>query len=313
MISKTRSRLASALLAIGLASASSSGCALFGSNSESTVARGKYYASGNAYYDEFFVDLYLLQVGMADAPKVPEAERQRLVQLLQLEPQATPAMIELRLHEEALNLSRAGVHLRLDQSSLADGPEAARTVVRSNALPKQDPALTLLATVETTSTQLLRWSLTMKQKEQSLGQLELMTIRLDAGVDRAFSQAPVGKPNEVKQNLADAHKLIPLMRARCEAVRSSTEQLLAALTHGLDTDDGSIGPPLVADPAKAEPPPETSPAPDVAKKPAGKKAKPASTPPIAHPKSPAAASESDAPAKPRAPSKPAAPPRDFEP
>ena len=156
----------------------------------------------------------------------------------------------------------------------------------------------------------------MKQKEQALGQLELMTIRLDAGVDRAFSQAPVGKPNEVKQNLADAHKLIPLMRARSEAVRSSTEQLLAALTHGLNTDDGSIGPPLVADPAKAETPPETSTAPDAAKKPAGKphpKAKPASSPPTAHPKSPAAASDSDAPAKPRAPSKPAAPPRDFEP
>ncbi|HEY0462962.1 MAG TPA: hypothetical protein VGC79_02080, partial [Polyangiaceae bacterium] len=191
MISKTRFRVALALLATGLGMTSVGGCAPFGSNAESTVAKGKYYASGNAYYDQFFVDLYLLQVGMADAPKLPEAERLRLVQLLQLEPQATPAMIELRLREEALSLSRAGVHLRLDQSSPAGGPEAARTEIRSNARPKQDPALTLLATVETSSTHLLRWALTMKPKEDALNRLDLMTIRLDAGVDRAFSQAPV--------------------------------------------------------------------------------------------------------------------------
>lgn len=316
MISKTRSRLALTLLAISLGSASSSGCALFGPRPESTVAQGKYYASGNAYYDQFFVDLYLLQVGLADAPKLPEAERQRLIQLLQLEPEATPATIELRLHEEALSLSRAGVHLRLDQSSLTADPEAARTAIRSNARPRQDPALTLLTTVETSSGNLLRWALTMKQKEDALGRLDLMTIRLDAGVDRAFSQAPVGKPSEVKKNLADAHKLIPLMRARAEAVRASTEQLLAALTHGLNTDDGSLGPPL--DPSKTETPPDAGAAADAAKKAAAKphpKAKPASAapPPAARPKSPAAGGDSDEPAKPRPASKPAAPPRDFEP
>ena len=316
MRTKTRSGLAWALLASALAAGSMSGCALFGSHSESTVAQGKYYASGNAYYDEFFVDLYLLQVSMAQAPKTPEAEALRLTQLLQLEPQATPAMIEQRLHEEALSLSRAGVHLRLDQSSPTDRPEAARALIRSNARPKENPAALLLATVESSSTTLLRWLLTMKQKEEALGRLDLMTIRLDAGVDQAFAQAPVGKPSEVKKNLADAHKLIPLMRARSEAVRANTEQLLAALTHGINTDDGSIGPPL-ADPSQTESAPEASSAPDDTKKPPGKprpKGKPVSTTPsAAHPK-PAAASDSDEPTKPRpAANKPAPPPRDFEP
>jgi len=316
MSSKPRSRLALSVLVSALAGSAPSGCALFGSHGESTVAQGKYYASGNAYYDEFFVDLYLLQVSMAEAPKTPRAEALRLTQLLQLEPQATPAMIEQRLHEEALSLSRAGVHLRLDQSSLADRPESARAVIRSNARPKENPAAQLLATVETSSTTLLRWLLTMKQKEEALGRLDLMTIRLDASVDRTFSQATVGKPSEVKQNLADAHKLIPLMRARSEAVRSNTEQLLAALTHGINTDDGSIGPPLVADPANAASSGETNAAPDATKKPAAKprpKAKPANAAPAPHPKPPAAAADSDAPAKPRTSSKPAAPPRDFEP
>ncbi|HYP75059.1 MAG TPA: hypothetical protein VER12_03855, partial [Polyangiaceae bacterium] len=223
----TRWRLASWLFAAALAGASASGCALFGVHDDSTVAQGKYYASGNAYYDEFFVDLYLLQVGMAEAPRTPETERERLTLLLQLDPQATPAMIEQRLHEEALSMSRAGVHLRLDQASVAAGPTVAYAAVRSNARPKENPAATLLATIEMSGTNLVRAQLAMKQKEAELSRLELMTIRLDAGVDRTFAQAPVGKPEEVKRNLADAHKLIALMRARAETVHANTEQLLA--------------------------------------------------------------------------------------
>jgi len=316
--------LAWLVLLTALVSASLSGCALFGAQHESTVAQGKYYASGNAYYDQFFVELYLLQVGLAEAPKVPEAERQRLTQLLKLDLQATPAMIEQRLREEASSLSRAGIHLRLDQSSLVDGPGAARAEIRSNARPQQDPARQLLTTIEASGTNLLRWQLKMKQQEAALSRLELMTIGLDAGVDRAFSQAPVGKPSEVKQNLADAHKLIPLMRARSRAVRESSERLLAALTHGIFTDDGSIGPPLDTTASTIASPPDSGSAPVPAKAtagkarpksktaaadaPAGKAASPA------RPRPPTASSDSDAPQKARAPSsKPAAPPRDFEP
>jgi hypothetical protein len=315
VMSKAGSRAALLLLLSGLAIGSLGGCAALGSHAESTVAQGKYYASGDPYYDEFFVDLYLLQVGMAEAPKVPEVERQLWIQWLELEQAASPATIELRLHEEALKLSRAGVRLRLDQSSVAGTPEAASTAIRSNARPKENPAAALLATVETSSTKLLRWGLTMKQKEEALGRLELMTIRLDAGVDRSFSQAPVGKPNEVKQNLADAHKLIPLMRARAGAVRDSTEQLLAALTHGINTDDGSIAPPPGAEQQKSDGQHQTGSTPDPPKKAADKprpKGKPASGAPAAHPKPKADDGEGEGPAKPRA-AKPAPKAPDFEP
>lgn len=312
---KFRSGLACLLLAVVLTSESTTACALFGMNDESTVAQGKYYASGNAYYDEFFVDLYLMQVSMAEAPKTLESERLRLTQLLQLEPSATAPMIEQRLREEALSLSRAGVHLRLDQSSQGDGPEAAYAAVRSNARPKEPPAATLLATLETSGSNLLRFQLELKQKEAALGRLELMTIRLDGGVDRTFSQAPVGKPSEVKRNLADAHKLIALMRARAEAARSSSEQLLAALTRGIDTDDGSIGPPLSAGPVKTAPEREESEAAKKPGKPPPKARASTVTPtPVARPKPHPAAGETDEPTKPRAPaSKAQAPPRDFEP
>ncbi|HKO53129.1 MAG TPA: hypothetical protein VJV79_35710 [Polyangiaceae bacterium] len=311
---KTRTRLALALFGIGLASASLSGCAGFGSH-ESTVARGQYYASGDPYYDEFFVDLYLLQVGMAEAPKIPEAEHQRWIQLFELEPGATPAAIERRLREEALKLSRAGVHLRLDQSLVADGPSGASTVIRSNARPKENPAATLLANVETSGTNLLHWMLTMKQRQETLDRLLLMTIRLDAGVDRTFAQAPIGKLREVKENLADAHKLIALMCSRVEAVRAESEQLLAALTHGINTDNGSIGPPMSAEAGKSESSHKPGKAPDPSKKAsnAQPKSRPPSSAPAARPKAPAAGGDGDEPSKPRAPSGKPAPARDFEP
>jgi hypothetical protein len=315
VISNARARFALLLFSSGLAIAGLAGCASFGSHAESTVAQGKYYASGDPYYDEFFVDLYLLQVGMAEAPKLPEAERQRWIVRFRLEQSASPATIELRLREEALKLSQAGVHLRLDQNSVTGAEGAASTTIRSNARPKEGPAAALLASVETSSTNLLRWLLTMKQKEEALGRLDLMTIRLDAGIERAFSQAPGGKPSEVKENLADAHKLIPLMRARAHAVSASTEQLLAALTHGINTDDGSIGPPILAEQPKSEGAREPGAALDPPKKPAGKprpKGKPASAAPAPRPKPKASDGDGEEPAKPR-PSKPAPPPRDFEP
>jgi hypothetical protein len=143
-------------------------------------------------------------------------------------------------------------------------------------------------------------------------------------VDRAFSQAPVGKPSEVKKNLADAHKLIPLMRARSRAVRESSEQLLAAVSHGIFTDDGSIGPPLDSPASNSGSPSDPGSAPAAAKPATGKshpKSKPtaAAAPsgkaaPAPRARPPTETSDSDAPTKARAPAaKPAAPPRDFEP
>jgi len=315
VMTKTRACLLAALWACASAAGGlNSGCAAFGSPRPSTVAQGKYYASGNPYYDDFFVDLYLLQVGIADAAKTPEVERAALTHLLELEAPATPAMIEQRLHEEALKLSKTGVRLRLDVRTAGDTPEAASAVVRSNARPKEAPTASLLAAIETSSTNLLRWSLNLKQGEEALNRLELMTIRLDADVDRAFAQARFGKLAEVKENLADAHKLIPLMRARGRQLRADTEQLLSAVSKGIATDDGSIGPPIGVATAPGEPQHEPGRPPDAFKRAAAKlpKGKPSAAGPRPKAAAPAAALEGDAPAKPRAPSKPA-PARDFEP
>ncbi len=291
------------------------GCALFGGGGPSTVAQGKYYSSGNPQYDQYFIQLYDLQVQLEAAPQVPPTERQNLAQILGLSPETPVEGIAQRLREEAVKLSRSGVHMRLEQNTPADKPEAASAAIHATVRPK-DAALAWIERVETSATNLLRAEQAMKADSAALAKLDVDTVNLDADVPKAFAEAHVGKQSEVKKNLADAQKLIALMRARSAEVQSECDELITSIAKAVNTDDGSLN----------APPPEAAAEPkEDSKKPAPKRAaarpgnaaapaKPAAPPP-AKPK-PAAkpsGSDEDAPAKPAAPTKPAPAPRDFEP
>ena len=324
VISKSRSALW-ATITVGALYGSSGGllgCAAFGGHAQSTVAQGKYYSAGDPRYDEFFIGLYMWQVAMEQAPHTPETERQRLARLLALPPQsATPAIAE-GVREEAQKLSRAGVHLRLDHDPSRDKPQDARAVLRSSSRP---PASAMLfSQLEASGTHLLRSVGEMKLGEQALSRLETMTIRLDADVESAFAQAPFGKQSEVKNNLADAHKIISLMRARVIEVRGSSEELLVALTKAVNTDDGSLGSAMTGEAPSAPAPTEASGALEQLKKPSARPRPRASFTggaPAAHPKPARPVKskagpevEGDPPAKAKAPAANAVPaPRDFEP
>jgi len=157
----------------------------------------------------------------------------------------------------------------------------------------------------------------MKAALASLAKLEVDAINLDADVPKAFAAARVGKQSEVKKNLADAQKLIVLMKARGDEVRTQCEELLARVGKAINTDDGSLSAPP-PEPASAEPPKANE-----LKKGAKGHAKPKAAPSAAAPSAPAAkpkpaappkaGGDDEAPAKPAAPSKPAPPPKDFEP
>ena len=241
----SRARLAVwRLLTAGtLALATMPACAVFGGHGESTVARGKYYSSGDPRYDEFFIALYKLQVQMAEAPRVPETERRNLQRTANLAPGSSDADLLRRLHEEAARLSRAGIRLRLDLHPSPGAPNAASVNLRASTRPTEARAAALLSQVELSATHLLRSVAQMGEGETALGQLELGTIGLDADVERTFAEARFGTQSEVKKNLSDSHKLIALMRARAIDVRNDSQQLLTTLSKSLDTDDGSLGPP----------------------------------------------------------------------
>jgi hypothetical protein len=292
------------------------GCGALNVNKPSTVAQGKYYSSGEARYDEFFISLYWMQVAMADAPRVPETERLALARALSLPPQADTSAIADRLREEAQKLAHVGVHLRLDQNPAPDKFAQASVTLRSNARPKDDPSAAVFVQVEQSGTNLLRSIDDMTQGEENLGKLEPKAAALSAGADAAFAETHFGKLDEVKKNLADARQLIPLMHTRAADVRHASEALLLELSKAVNTDDGSLGPAPAA--AGAEPHAEGPKAPDTSKKPAAAKPhpkpKPAGAAPSAAPAArPKPSPDSDAPAPPPKPSKAPPAPRDFEP
>jgi hypothetical protein len=298
-------------------------CAVLAAHNQSTVAQGKYYAAGDPHYDEFFVGLFLLQVQMEQAPHLPELERLNLAHALGLTPQASSAEVGQRLHDEALKLSRSGLRMRLDQNPSREKPDSASAAVRTSERPKDRPTTVLVGQIEASATTLLRSLGELKQADDALDGLELAAGGLDASVDKDFASAPAGKLDEVKKNLADAHKLIALMKVRATEVRSESEQLLATVSKAVNTDDGSLGAPGAETPS-AEAAAEAAKAAEANAKKAAPKAKPKATgtapanaAPAAAPKpKPKAAplADGDEPAK--APAKPAKappPPRDFEP
>ncbi|HWZ87670.1 MAG TPA: hypothetical protein VNW92_02435 [Polyangiaceae bacterium] len=287
------------------------GCAVFGGGGPSLVAQGKYYSSGNPQYDEFFIALYQLQVEMAGAPSAVDAERQNLAQALGLSPETPADGLAQRLREEALKLSRTGLRMKLEQNASLDKPEAASANIVATYRPKDNAAASLISKVETSATVLLRTDSQMKAAETLLAKLEVQSINLDADVPKAFAEARVGKQGEVKKNLADAQKLITLMKARGDDVHTQSEQLLTAVSKAVNTDDGALSaPPPVAPETKA---PDAAPKPHAKAKAASGAPASSAPAPAAKPKPPKpAAGDDEAPAKP-APSKPAPPPRDFEP
>ena len=194
--------------------------------------------------------------------------------------------------------------------------------MRTSERPKDRPTAAFVGQIETSATTLLRSMGELKQADDALDGLELAAGGLDASVDKDFATAPTGKLDEVKKNLADAHKLIALMKIRSGQVRAESEQLLSTVSKAVNTDDGSLGAPGAETPS-AEAAAEAAKAAEANAKKAPKAkpkaigAAPASATPTAAPKpKPKAAplADGDEPAKaPAKPTKAPPPPRDFEP
>lgn len=315
--SKTKLRFAFAVSACVAVTAALPSCALFGAGGPSLVAQGKYYSSGNPRYDEFFIQLYQLQVAMADAPRVPDDERKNVARALGMSPETPAEGVAQRLREEALKLGRTGLRTRLEQNPAPENPQAASALIRATYRPKDNAAASLISELEASATRLLRSAGEMKAAEVLLAKLEVEVIQLEADREKAFAESHFGKQSEVKKNLSDAQKLITLMKARGQDVQGQSERLLTALAKAVNTDDGSLSaPPDEATEPKAAPiePKKAQPRPLVKTK--GPSSLPAASAPAAAPKpkpNQPAAGDDDAPAKPAAESKPAPAPRDFEP
>jgi hypothetical protein len=293
--------VAFALLSLA-AESNLAGCSVFEPRGPSAVAQGKYYASGNAQYDQFFISLFDLQVALADAPGVPETERAELAQAVGLSPQSPSNAIAEHLREEAQKLSRVGVRLRIEESPAPDDPKQSAVSLHTTS-PAQGASRELLNKVESSAANLLRVVTQMNKDHDTLRKLEADAISLDAAVDATFATQGVFKKDEVRKNLADAQRLITLMKDRSEDVRNEGAHLLAMVEQAITTDDSA---------AHLPPPPPEETGEIKGKEPARHAG--AARPRATSTPSPAPKNEGANPAPSPAPAPKAAPaPKDFEP
>ncbi|HEX7670727.1 MAG TPA: hypothetical protein VF395_14130, partial [Polyangiaceae bacterium] len=122
------------------------GC-LFGSPGPSNVALGKLYVSGESQYDQFFSELYQVQLPMGQATDREANNRARVANALGVPPDSPTEQIADALDQRALALGKAGLTLKVQASGLdtAATPSAELLATGSPPKPADQALMTALA------------------------------------------------------------------------------------------------------------------------------------------------------------------------
>ena len=280
-----------------LAAALSVGCVRKPARSE--VASGNRFEAGEPSYDEFFKSLYDLQLTMGHAPDREQAVRQGLVKVADAPPTATNDDLSAALDKRLDAFGKTGVSVKVSVTGL-DGDDPTAHVVKSGAPTGADAeALTSLEDAVRDAVALL---LDLRHSKPELERLKEALPPLDPKVDTAFKDASSRKRREIRDNLTDAGKLIPLMVAR----EAEVDGKVVDLFHALEK---------VSPPAIAAPPPAEAPPPKKKKEKKGAQAKNGAGPEKTKSGETPESKPAKEPAPPAAPSKPSKPKpaEDFEP
>lgn len=259
----------------------------------SAVAQGRYFATGHPDYDAFFVRLFRLQVALEQAPKTLSESRAAIAVRLGLSAGADDALLRSRLQERDAELKTRNVRVKLERSSSSGVPPALAVSGEQNPA---DAELTRALTQSFAQAAGLEARLPHFQRE--LDELPAEALALEQRVQEAFVGKSPGTHTEVRQNLADAQKVMGLMGPRLKQLEVATRELLSVFDAAFA--EAAPPPPPPAETTEAEPPPEK-------KRSRPKPSKGAARPPAAKP---IRETEPSAPARPKAqgPAKP-----DFEP
>jgi hypothetical protein len=261
-------------MALLLALASGVGCRLFQTQGPSDVAQGRYYSTGNPNYDEFFVRLHRMQVELKAAPETLASIRQDLARGLELQPAAEMDQVRSALEAKASELSGRGATFVVDRGR--EPGERTRLVVTGTPAEADRPLVKTLEDVLARVGELRERSGTW-QKE--LDWLPPAGVALDGSVEAAFVRESRGTRDDVRQNLADAQKVVTLMTARKKEVDASGAEIEELFVSAFGTKKAEPAPP--PDPAPA-PRPRPAPRPAAAAPP--RPAAPASDEPAPAPK-----------------------------
>ena len=222
---------------------------MFQTQGPSDVAQGRYYSTGNPNYDEFFVRLHRMQVELKAAPETLASIRQDLARGLELEPAAGTDQLRSALKTKANEMSGRGATFIVDRGQ--EPGERTRLVVTGTPAEADRPLVKTLEDALSRVGELRERSGTW-QKE--LDWLPPAGVALDGSVEAAFVRESRGTRDDVRQNLADAQKVVTLMTARKKEVDASSTEIEELFVSAFGT-------------KKAEPPPPPAPAPAPAPRP----------------------------------------------
>jgi hypothetical protein len=271
------------------------GCRSFFFPEATDVAQGRYYSSGDPDYDEFFLHVYRLQVALKDAPAKVERLTADLSVKLGLAQTAAPPDLRAALAEKLRSFGAKGITLRLErdvgggvylkQNGTATGADAALLATLGQAV----------MAIDTVRDRIGPW-------QRELDTLPPRGIELDRRVDEVFRLEGRGKRGTVHENLADAQKVMGMMRSLLKDADARSAELSEAVIGVL----GASAPP-------PPPPPEPEPEPEPEPKSRSRAAPTRRSGPAAAPRSAPApkATSGDAPPAPKPVQGTAKP--DFEP
>jgi hypothetical protein len=243
---------------------------------------------------------------MGQAPDREERVRQGIAKVVDAPPTASTDELSAALDKRLDALGKSGVSVKVSTSGL-DGDDPSAKVVKSGTPGGADAeAVTSLEDAVHDGVALL---VDLRHSKPELTRLKDALEPLDPKVDTVFKDESSRKRREVRSNLADAGKLLPLMVAREDEIDGK----VVALFHALE----KASPPAIAAPPAAEAPPSAKKKKDkkgAPAKAADEKEKPAKTKPPQTESKPSPAAEAPAP-KPAPEPKPpkAKPSEDFEP
>lgn len=192
----------------------------------SDVSQGKQYSSGNAEYDEFFNEVYQLQVALGKAPDRERAIRQQLSQALGIDGASRAEEIAAAVSKRAGQLGKPPAKLKLEISGLeAKGsPAAVLTTTGTISDPKDKAVADAIEQASKDTASLLGDA---RRSIAATEHLKTQAPALDSKLDAAFGSSV--KKGDVSKNLKDAEQLIPLMSSRAAEIEERTLELLKKL------------------------------------------------------------------------------------
>jgi len=216
------------------------GCFLFGSPGPSNVGQGQRYVSGNPDYDQYFSQLYELQLEMGKAPDTEKAIRSKLAKKLGIDSDASAALLAHKVKKEADKIAKHGVGLQIALEGGDDDNGAASAKLQSSGGTLSGDAKHFADAVEDTVVHEQKLAVEMKKSHKLLDQLRARTVELKANVESVFRKGGLHKQAEVKKNLKDADTMITLMVARADDVGDSASKTVKRLVEAIHTDHGQF-------------------------------------------------------------------------